>query len=403
MLATMGPESGPRRGARMRELGLLRGDVAIRDGVILEAGHEIAPGYRAELTWPARGRLVTPGLVDPHTHAVFAGTREDEFEMRNSGVPYAEIANRGGGIRRSVAQVRSAAPGEILARTRVSLRRMLAHGTTTVEVKSGYGLSLADEVKLLEAARALGDEGPVEVVTTFLGAHEVPPEYEADRAGYVNLVCGQMIPEVARRGLARWCDVFCEKGVFEIDDSRRILEAAKAAGLDVRLHAEEFATIGGAQLAADVGAASADHLMAIDDAGIEALKRAGTVAVLLPGTTFFLGLPKYAPARRLIEAGVPVALATDFNPGSCYTESLQIIFTIAATQLKMTAAEILTACTVNAAHSLRIGDRVGRIAAGMQADLVLWDADDPRQLPYHFGVNQAALVIKKGEMYQSPR
>lgn len=392
VIATMGEAPGPRTGAAMRELGLVHGDVVAKDGRIVAVGKGAAKGFRAKRTIDAGGRLVTPGLIDPHTHAVFAGTREDEFELRNSGVTYAEIAAKGGGIRRSVAQVRSATLRQIKDRTRPALRRMLEHGTTTVEVKSGYGLTLKDELKLLQAAKELGEEGPIDVVATFLGAHEVPAEYQSDRAAYVRLLCDVMIPEVARKKLARWCDVFCEKGVFEVDDSRRILEAAKRAGLGVRLHAEEFATLGGAKLAADLGAASADHLMAIDDAGIDAMRQSGTVAVLLPGTTFFLGLPKYAPARRLIDAGVPVALATDYNPGSCYTENLQAIWTIAATQLRMTAGEILCASTANAAHALRLADR-GRIAEGLRADLVLWNVDDPRMLTYHFGVNQVQSTI----------
>lgn len=402
LVATMGEAPGPRVGAAMRELGLVKGDVVAKDGRIVAVGKGAAKGFRVRRTIDAGGRLVTPGLVDPHTHAVFAGTREDEFELRNSGVTYAEIAAKGGGIKRSVAQVRAASLKQIKDRTRPALRRMLEHGTTTVEIKSGYGLSLKDEVKLLRAAKELGEEGPIDVVTTFLGAHEVPVEYKDDRAAYVRLLCDVMIPEIARKKLATWCDVFCEKGIFEIDDSRKILEAAKRAGLAVRLHAEEFATIGGAKLAADLGAASADHLMAIDDAGIDAMRQSGTVAVLLPGTTFFLGLSRYAPARRLIDAGVPVALATDYNPGSCFTESLQVIGTIAATQLKMTAAEILTACTANSAHALRLADR-GRIAQGLRADLVLWNAEDPRMLTYHFGVNQAAVVVRSGVVASGPR
>jgi imidazolonepropionase len=395
VIATMGRAPGPRTGAAMRELGLVHGDVVAKDGRIVAVGKGAAKAFRVKRTIDAGGRLVTPGLIDPHTHAVFAGTREDEFELRNSGVTYAEIAAKGGGICKSMSQVRAASLKQIKDRTRPALRRMLEHGTTTVEVKSGYGLSVKDELKLLQAAKDLAREGPIDIVSTFLGAHEVPPEYRQDRAAYVRLLCDVMIPEVAKKKLAQWCDVFCEKGVFEVDDSRKILEAAKRAGLGVRLHAEEFATLGGAKLAAELGAASADHLMAIDEAGIDAMRQSGTVAVLLPGTTFFLGLARYAPARRLIDAGVPVALATDYNPGSCYTESLQVIGTIAATQLKMTAAEILAAVTVNAAHALRLTDR-GRVVEGLRADLVLWDARDPRELPYHFGVNQARAVWRAG-------
>ncbi|MCE9581629.1 MAG: imidazolonepropionase [Planctomycetes bacterium] len=393
----MGSAAGPRVGAAMRDLGMLKGDVVVKGGKIVAVGAGAAKAYRVKKTIAAKGRLVTPGLVDPHTHAVFAGTREDEFELRNSGITYAEIAAKGGGIKKSVAQVRAATVEQIKDRTRPALRRMLEHGTTTVEVKSGYGLSLKDEMKLLQAAKELAAEGPPDIVPTFLGAHEIPVEYKDDRAAYVRLLVEKMIPEVAKKKLAKWCDVFCEKGIFEIADSRMILEAAKKAGLGVRLHAEEFATIGGAKLAADLGAASADHLMAIDDSGIDAMRQSGTVAVLLPGTTFFLGLPRYAPARRLIDAGVPVALATDFNPGSCYTESLQIIWAIAATQLKMTAAEVLCASTVNAAHALRLADR-GRIGEGLVADLVMWDAEDARTLTYHFGVNQVVTVFRRGSL-----
>ncbi|NUN49735.1 MAG: imidazolonepropionase, partial [Candidatus Brocadiae bacterium] len=302
------------------------------------------------------------------------------------------------GIRRSVAQVRAATGAAIVRRARPALRRMLEAGTTTLEIKSGYGLTLPDELKLLRAARTLGKEGAPEVVATFLGAHDVPPEFSADRAGYVRLLCGVMIPAVAKAGLAAWCDVFCERGAFSVEESRAILLAGRAAGLGLRIHAEEFATLGGARLAAELGAASADHLMAIDAAGIEAMRRGGTVATLLPGTTLFLGLSTWAPARALIDAGVPVALATDFNPGSSHIESLQLIWTLAATHLHMTAAECLAASTVNAAHALRIGDRVGRIAPGMQGDMVLWDADDIRLVPYRAGGNSVDVVIKSGRV-----
>ncbi len=345
----------------------------------------------------ATGRAVVPGFVDSHTHLVFAGSREDEFEQRLRGATYQEIAARGGGINATVKRVRNTSKDELKALARQRLDRMLRLGITTVEVKSGYGLSLADEIKCLEVIAELNAEGPPELVPTFLGAHVVPPEFRGDRQGYVRLLTDEMLPEVARRGLAEFCDVFCETGVFSLDESERILGRARELGLRLKLHADEMSPLGGAELAARLGAVSADHLLCITDAGIDALAESGTVATLLPGTAFFLGAA-YAPARRLIERGVPVALASDCNPGTCPTENLPLVGTMACTQMRMLPAEVLTALTRNAAAAVGRSDRLGALEVGKQADLVVLDVPDYRQLFYHFGVSHVERVIKRGRV-----
>lgn len=343
------------------------------------------------------GKVVTAGLVDSHTHLIFAGARADEFEQRLQGVRYQEIAARGGGINATVRQVRCSSKEELKALARPRLRRLLAFGVTTVEVKSGYGLTPADEIKCLEAIAELHAEGPWELAATFLGAHAVPPEFQDDRAGYVDLLVNEMLPEVARRQLAEFCDVFCETGVFSLAESERLLTRARDLGLRLKVHADELTPLGGAELAARLGAVSADHLLCISDAGIDALAAAGTVATLLPGTAFFLGVP-YAPARRLLERGVRVALASDCNPGTCPTENLPLAGAMACTQMKMLPAEALTALTTHAAAALGRQDRIGMLAVGRQADLVVWDVPDYRHLFYHFGVNHAWRVVKRGRV-----
>jgi imidazolonepropionase len=345
----------------------------------------------------ARGKAVLPGLVDSHTHLLFAGWREDEFEQRLQGLSYQDIAARGGGINATVQRVRRATRDELKQLARPRLDRLLRFGVTTVEVKSGYGLTLADELKCLEAIAELNAEGPVELVPTFLGAHAVPPEFRSDRAGYLRLLMDEMLPEVARCRLAEFCDVFCETGVFSVAESENILARARALGFGLKLHADELSPLGGAELAARLGAVSADHLLCITDAGIDALAASGTVATLLPGTAFFLGLP-YAPARRLIERGVCVALASDCNPGTCPTENLPLVGTMACTQMKMLPAEALTAMTLHAAAALGRSDRLGSLEAGKQADLVILDVPDYRHLFYHFGVNHVWRVIKRGRV-----
>ncbi|MBP9146599.1 MAG: imidazolonepropionase [Thermoanaerobaculia bacterium] len=359
-----------------------------------------------ELPGTARldGRRMTavPGFVDGHTHLPWAGSREDEFVQRLGGRSYQEIAAAGGGILATVRATRAAEAPELVELALDRLRWMLSCGTTTAEAKSGYGLSLGEELKQLEAIRAAGAAQPVELVPTLLAAHEVPADYRDRRDAYLDLVCEEIVPAAAERGLARFCDVFCEKGVFSAAESRRVLEAGRRHGLLPRLHADEFVDSGGAQLAAELGALSADHLMAVSPAGIEALAAAGVTALLLPGTSFFLAKRIYAPARRLIAAGVPVALGTDCNPGSSYTESLPTIVQLAVFELGMTIEEALTAVTLNPACSLGLGREIGSLEAGKRADIVLLEAPNLLHLAYHYGVNPVRSVIKAGrEVYRA--
>ncbi len=352
----------------------------------------------AEKVIDLSGKCLLPGFIDPHTHPVFWKTREDEFIMRVQGKSYEEIAAAGGGIRNSVRKFRQASKEEIKEVTRQRIARFLEFGVTTIEAKSGYGLSTADEIKSLEIINELNQEQPLEMVPTFLGAHEVPDEYQQKRQAYVDLVCQEMIPLVAERKLAKYCDVFCEKGVFTVEESRRILETAMEYGLKARIHADELAAFGGAELAAEIGAITADHLVMASDQGIEAMAQAGVIPVLLPGTTFFLGKDQYARARKMIETGCQVAVSTDFNPGSSTTQNLQLIWTIAALKLKMLPGELLWASTYVPALSLDLADKLGSIEEGKQADLVVLDIPNLNYLPYHYGVNHTFMTIKKGEV-----
>lgn len=391
----------PARGEKMSNLRVIRdAAVAVKDGDLtaVGTGEKVLHDYTAPKELDAGGHLVTPGFVDPHTHIVFAGSREQEFEMRCQGASYKEIALAGGGILSTVLATREASEDEILDQSLPRLKRCLEFGTTTVEIKSGYGLDTATELKMLRVIDRLRKKTPLDVVSTFLGAHEVPPEYRSDRDGYVRLLIEQMIPAVAESGLAEFTDIFTEQHVFDVSQSRRILQAAKEAGFKLRLHADEIVSLGGAQLAAELQAVSADHLGAISARGIKALAESGTIAVLLPGTTFFINLESYAPATALKEAGVAIALSTDCNPGSSMTESMQIIQTLACLYLDLTPAEALSASTLNAACAIDRGDRVGTLEPGKQADLVIWDCADYRAIPYHYGVNLARTVIKKGKV-----
>ena len=394
----------PRIGDQMKELGIIEnGGVAATGSEILavgesdkvEGGVELAEGC---VVIDAQGGVVTPGLIDPHTHPVFSMTRENEFEMRILGKSYMEIAEAGGGIRASVRDLRQTDSETITEKTRRRLDRLLSYGVTTIEAKSGYGLTTESELKQLEIIKALNDLHPIDMVPTFLGAHEVPDEYRERREEYVDLVINEMIPAVVERKLAEFCDIFCEKGVFEIEDSRKIMQAAKSAGLKLKFHADELASIGGAELAAELGAVSADHLVYITEAGIKAMAKSGTVAVLLPGTTFSLAGSQYAPARKMINEGVILALSTDCNPGSSHSESLPFMVSLAALQLKMTAAESISAITVNAACAINRGGKIGQLVEGHKADIVVWEMDDYRELPYHYAVNLAKKVIKSGKL-----
>jgi imidazolonepropionase len=375
------------------------GTLVIRNGRIEWIGRdsECSALLHDEQVIDAAGKIVLPGWVDSHTHLIFAGTREDEFEQRIEGRTYQEIAAQGGGINATVQHVRAATKDELKRQARRRLDRLLQFGVTTVEVKSGYGLTLADEIKCLEVIAELNAEGPLELVPTFLGAHAVPPEYRSNRQGYLRLMINEMLPEIARCRLARFCDVFCESGVFDLEESERILARARDLGFQLKVHADELTPLGGAELAARLGAVSADHLLYVSDAGIDALAASGTVATLLPGTAFFLGLP-YAPARKLIERGVTVALASDCNPGTCPTENLPLVGAMACTQMKMLPAEAITAMTLNGAAALGSSDRIGSLEVGKQADLIVCDVPDYRQIFYHFGVNHVWRVIKRGRV-----
>jgi len=339
-----------------------------------------------------------PGFVDPHTHLVFPATREDEFEMRCLGRSYEEIAKAGCGIRNSARRMRETPRETLVERARALRRSALLHGTTTIEAKSGYALETEGEVLSLEVIRDLDDRG--DVVPTFLGAHEVPDEHRDRRDEYVRIVIEEMIPRVADAGLARYCDVFCEKGVFSVEESRRILLAARDAGMEPKLHADELHPLGGAELAAEIGAVSADHLIRVSDEGIRAMAGAGVVATLLPGTCYFLGMKAFAPGRKMIDEGVAVAVATDCNPGSSMTESMQFVITTACLAYGWTAAEAITAATLNAAHAVGLGDEVGSLAPGKRADLLVLDVPNHRVLPYHHGVNHVETVVHHGEVVE---
>ena len=395
--------AGPARarvGAEMRDVGIVApGALLVSESRIERIGStdEIlaSAGADCELV-DVGGRVVLPGFVDAHTHPVFAGTRVGEFEERIKGATYQEIAARGGGIQSTVNRTRAASVDELVATGKRYASWFLRGGTTTVEAKSGYGLSLEDEVKMLRAIRRLDEETPLRYVPTFLGAHTVPVEYRNRRSDYVSLVIDEMLPHIAREKLAEYCDVFCEESVFTADESWRILSAARCHGLGLRIHADQLSLGGGARLAAELGTITADHLEHTDAAGIAALKAAGVQPVLLPGSVYALGSPHYPAAREMIDAGLAVVLATDFNPGSSPTPSMLTILSLAATHLKMTPAEAITAATINAAYSLNRGAQLGSLERGKIADFAIHDCDDYRELAYFFGVNHTWQVYCGG-------
>lgn len=340
-------------------------------------------------------KVVMPGFVDSHTHLLFVGSREDEFAMRSAGATYQEIAEQGGGILNTVKQVRTASKKELKQQTRRRLNAIMKQGTTTVEIKSGYGLNMDSEIKMLEAINELNKEEVISIVATFLGAHAIPQEFKQNKDEYIHIIIEKMIPYVSSHKLATFCDVFCEKGYFDIKESEEILSQGKEFGLAPKIHAEELSSLGGAELATRVGAISADHLEHITDEGIQAMARSQVVATLLPGISFFLN-DQYAPARKLIEAGVPVAIATDFNPGSCMSYNIPMMMTIACTQMKMTPEEAVTASTLNAAAALNLSHTIGSIEVGKKADLIVLDIPNYKYLPYHFAENHVYRVIKNG-------
>jgi imidazolonepropionase len=399
-VVTLAGPARARAGPEMRELGIVSpGALLVRDGRIEQVGStdEIQRLIDADCeVVDAGGRIVLPGFVDAHTHPVFAGTRVDEFDERIQGATYQEIAARGGGIQSTVTRTRAASLDELVASGKRYAQWFLRSGTTTVEAKSGYGLSLEDEIKLLRAIKRLDEETALRYVPTFLGAHSIPPEYRARRDEYVSLLIDEMLPAVAQQKLAEYCDVFCEENVFTTDESWKILSAARCHGLGLRMHADQLSLSGGAKLAAELGTATADHLEHTDAAGIEALKAAGVQPVLLPGSVYALGSSRYPAAREMIDAGLAVILATDFNPGSSPTPSMLTILSLAATQMKMTPAEAITAATINAAYSLNRGDQIGSLERGKIADFVIHDTEDYRELSYFFGVPHAWKVFSHG-------
>ncbi|MGC8997850.1 MAG: imidazolonepropionase [Candidatus Bathyarchaeia archaeon] len=398
LVTLAGGNEKPRTGRRMRELGIIKnGCIAIKDGKILAVGKtpEVKKNFRAEDVVNAGGKTVLPGFVDPHTHLVFAGSREDEFQMRVEGASYMEILKAGGGILKTVRETRKASIDELLGFGLSTLDVMLRYGTTTVEAKSGYGLTTRDELKILEVIRRLNQLHAVDVVPTFMGAHAVPAEYMGNPEEYVSLVVDEMIPAVASRRLAEFCDVFCEKGVFTLEQTRKILIAARNHGLGLKVHADEMSQLGGAELAASLGAVSAEHLLFASDAGLRAMAEKGVIAVLLPAAAFSLMAGRFAEARKMIEFGVPVALGTDFNP-SCWIENQQLIIAFACHFMRMTPAEAITAATINAAHAIGRAKEVGSLEVGKKADIVILNVPNHVFLGYRFGVNLVDKVIKNG-------
>jgi imidazolonepropionase len=395
---------GPRRGQEMAELGIIKnGAVAFSGARIIAVDQttkllkNIKPSKNTKII-DADGRLVTPGLVDPHCHPVFGGNRANEFEMRLAGKDYLEIAQAGGGIKSTVKATRKASPQQLYNSGKKAIDKMLAGGTTTIEGKSGYGLNTLTEVKILKALEQIGKESPITIVQTFLGAHEIPEEFENNPDDYVALVCGEMIPTVTSRGLAEFCDIFCEKGVFSPKQTRVVLQTAQAFGLKLKIHADQLHSTGGAELAAEFGAVSADHLDCVGQEGIHLMKKAGVIAVLLPGSVLVLDIKRRAPARPMIEYGLPVAIGTDFNPGSSPIQSMPLTMSLSCILFKMTPAESLCAATINAAYAIDRGDKYGSLTQGKMGDLVIWDAEDYREIPYWIGQNLAKTVIKSGKL-----
>ncbi|MFB3920259.1 MAG: imidazolonepropionase [Terriglobia bacterium] len=405
-LLTLAGPAVPRRGAALGELGMIRdGALLTQHGGILRVGktRELARDARRlkARSIDCRERVVMPGFVDSHTHLVFAANRVDDFERRIKGMTYEEIARAGGGIAHSARLLRRATNRELVAQAARFLAQFAAHGTTTVEVKSGYGLNVAGELKMLEVIRRLQRATPLELVPTLLAAHALPPEYRGRAKAYVDMMSRRLIPVVAKRELAEFVDCFCDSGAFTVEECRRVLKAGIDHGLVPRVHAEQLSRSGATRLAIKLGAASADHLDHVTSADIRALADSDAVASLVPGANFHLGLHHYPPARRLIDAGAAVALATDFNPGTSPTLNMQFILSLACCALRMTPAEALSAATINGAYSLRRADRLGSLEPGKQADVIVMDVADYREIPYYFARNHCALTVKRGRIIHS--
>ena len=404
-IATLAGNPGPRTGTAMADPRIISGGaIVIRDGKIAACGHEsqIMASFQADQLVNARGGIVTPGFVDPHTHPVFVHTREDEFALRLEGATYVEISKRGGGIRSTIASTRDADVDLLFELAKTRIKRMTALGTTTLEAKSGYGLDTASELKQLRVIKGLAEDLPIDIIPTFMGAHEYPAEYKDDHEAYLRILTEDMIPAVARQGIAVYCDIFTEAHVYSVDESRRVLNCAARHGLKLKMHADEIEAIGGAELAAELHCESADHLGAASDAGINALKVAGVIPVLLPATLFSLRSKTYARGRYMIDSGLPVAIATDYNPGSCNCDSMPFTMTLGCLQMGLSPAEALCAATINAAHAIGLGACKGSLEPGKDADLIIWDIPSINFIPYHFGSSHISQVFAKGQLIHSP-
>ena len=389
-LITLKGLNSPRKKQEMSDIGIIKnGSVAVKDGVIVDVGKNLS--YKAETVIDANGKTVMPGFVDPHTHLIFSGSREFELDWKLKGFSYLDIKKKGGGISYTVEKTRKASIAKLFDEARVRLDKMISYGTTTCEAKSGYGLTTEAELKILKVQKKLNDTHPVDIISTFLGAHAIPKEYSASE--YVQIIVDEMLAKVAK--YSEFCDVFCEEGFFTYAQSKKILEEAKKHGLTPKIHADEIVDTNGASLAADVGAISAEHLLMTSDKGIKDMAKKGVIGVLLPGTPFCLMMKDYAPARKMIDAGVPVALATDLNP-NCYVENMQFIIQLACFNMKMTPAEAICAATFNAACAIGKQSNIGSIEKGKQADILVLDVPNHLFIPYHFGVNHVEKVIKKG-------
>lgn len=405
LVTVEGDNRRPRRGESLDDIGLIKdGAVVIQNGIISDVGprREVLASQdtRDAAVIDATGKLVMPGFVDPHTHSIFAGSREQELRWKIEGASYTDIADKGGGIVSTMKATREATHDELLALAKDRLDVMMRHGTTAVEIKSGYGLNVEDEIKMLEVARTLSEEHELDISSTFLGAHAIPPEFKDNVDGYVNQIIERMIPRVADDELADFCDVFCEEGYFDVDQSRNILKEGKTYGLVPKVHADELSDLGGAKLAAEVGAISADHLEKSSDDGIVEMAERNVVGVLLPGTSFSTNIG-YADARRMISLGLPVALATDFNP-NCWTKSMQFMISLACFKMKMLPSEAIVASTINAAHAIGIAHSVGSLEPGKQGDAIILDIENHEQIPYRFASNHVETVIKRGAVVHSP-
>lgn len=403
-LITLEGENKPRVREALKDIGIIKnGIIALNDEKIIYVGEGELPSdivvNEDTVILDGKGKTVTPGLVDSHTHLVHGGSRENELAMKLKGVPYLDILAAGGGIHSTVKSTKESTFEELYNQAKKSLDTMLKFGVTTIEAKSGYGIDDFDtELKQLEVANKLNTDHPIDIVSTFMGAHAIPKDYKDNPDDFVDIIIKDMLPEVAKRKLARFCDVFCEEGVFSIEQTREILLAAREYGMELKLHADEIEPLGGAELAAEIGCVTADHLIAASDIGIEEMAKKGVIANLLPGTSFNLQTGKFAPARKMVDIGVPIALSTDYNPGSCPTENLQLIMSFGSLIMKLTPEEVITGVTINGAAALGLEKEVGSLEIGKQGDIVIFDAPNLEYILYHFGVNHVDTVIKKGKI-----